>query len=194
MTMLEGLATALQRHWQDATILTATNGEAGLRLFFDQDPNLIILGMQLPDQSGVDLLRQIRRVSDTPIVVQAARVDDNDQVRALGLGADEYVVKPCSFLVMIARIKALLRRAVVRPRDEVPAGALTRRQQEIVGLVTEGLTNQEIADRLGLKRSTIANHVDQIMQRLDMTRRIQLAIWAARQGPAHRTPAPADRH
>ena len=68
-----------------------------------------------------------------------------------------------------------------RPRDEVPAEALTRRQQEIVVLITEGLTDQEIADRLGLERGTIAHHVDQIMRRLGMTRRIPVAIWAARQ-------------
>ena len=116
-TVLEGLATALQLHWQDATVLTATDGEAGLRLFFDHDPDLIILGVQLPDQSGFDLLRQIRRVSDTPILMQAARANDNDHVRALNLGADDYVVKPCSFLVLIARIKALLRRAELLPPE-----------------------------------------------------------------------------
>jgi two-component system KDP operon response regulator KdpE len=116
----EGVATALQLQWHDATILTATAGEAGLRTFFDHDPDVVLLEVDLPDLSGIDVLRQIRRVSDVPILMHSARVDDIDQVRALELGADEYVTKPCSYLVLIARIKAALRRAELLP----PARAL----------------------------------------------------------------------
>jgi two-component system KDP operon response regulator KdpE len=116
----EGVATALQLQWHDAEILTATAGEAGLRTFFDHDPDVVLLEIDLPDLSGIDVLRQIRRVSDVPILVCSARTDDIDQVRALELGADEYVTKPCSYLVLIARIKAALRRAELLP----PARAL----------------------------------------------------------------------
>jgi two-component system KDP operon response regulator KdpE len=116
----EGVATALQLQWHDATILTASAGEAGLRMFFDHDPEAVLLEIDLPDLSGIDVLRQIRRVSDVPILMYSARTDDIDQVRALELGADEYVIKPCSYLVLIARIKAALRRAELLP----PARAL----------------------------------------------------------------------
>ena len=119
-TISEGVATALQLQWHDATILTATTGEAGLRTFFDHDPDVVLLEIDLSDLSGIDVLRQIRRVSDVPILMYSARTDDIDQVRALELGADEYVTKPCSYLVLIARIKAALRRAELLP----PARAL----------------------------------------------------------------------
>ena len=75
-TVSEGVATALQLQWHDATILTATAGEAGLRLFFDHDPDVVLLEVDLPDLSGIDVLRQIRRVSDVPILMYSARTDD----------------------------------------------------------------------------------------------------------------------
>jgi two-component system KDP operon response regulator KdpE len=111
----EGVATALQLQWHDATILTATDGAAGLRQFFDHDPDVVLLEIGLPDMSGIDVLRQIRRVSDVPILIYSVRTDEIVQVRALEVGADEYVTKPCSFLVLIARIKAVLRRAELLP-------------------------------------------------------------------------------
>ena len=116
----EGVATALQLQWHDATILSATDGEAGLRVFFDHDPDVVLLEVDLPDMSGIDVLRQIRRISDVPILMYSARTDEIEQVRALELGADEYVTKPCGYLVLIARIKAALRRAELLP----PARAL----------------------------------------------------------------------
>jgi len=119
-TVSEGVATALQLQWHDATVLTATAGETGLRTFFDHDPDIVLLEVELPDLSGIDVLRQIRRVSDVPILMYSARTEEIDQVRALELGADEYVTKPCGYLVLIARIKAALRRAELLP----PARAL----------------------------------------------------------------------
>ena len=69
-----------------------------------------------------------------------------------------------------------------RPCDDVLAEALTCRQQAIVVLITAGLTNQEIADRLSLERSLIAQCVDQIVRRLGLTPRGQVALWAVCQG------------
>jgi DNA-binding response OmpR family regulator len=119
-TVPEGVAAALQLQWHDATILMGTTGQAGLRQFFDHDPDVVLLEIDLPDLSGIDVLRQIRRVSDVPILMYSARTDDVSQLRALELGADEYVTKPSSYLVLIARIKAVLRRADLLP----PARAL----------------------------------------------------------------------
>ena len=117
VAVLDGLTTALQFHWHDVAVLAATDGEAGLRQFFEHDPDVVILEMELPDLSGLDVLRQIRRVSDVPILILSSRTDDSDQIRALDRGADEYITKPCSFLVTIARVKAVLRRAELLPPD-----------------------------------------------------------------------------
>jgi DNA-binding NarL/FixJ family response regulator len=65
-------------------------------------------------------------------------------------------------------------------RDDIPASALTERQREVAALVAEGLTNQDIADRLCLERHTVSDHVAQILWRLGATDRLQVAIWATR--------------
>lgn len=114
-SVLDGLTTALQFHWHDVVVLTATQGAAGLSLFFERDPEVVLLELALPDMSGLDVLRQIRRVSDVPLLVHSTRTEDTDQVRALELGADEYVTKPCGYLVLIARINAVLRRTELMP-------------------------------------------------------------------------------
>ena len=64
--------------------------------------------------------------------------------------------------------------------DDIPTSALTERQQEVAALIAEGSTNQEIANRLGLERHTVSDHVAQILWRLGATDRIQVAIWAMR--------------
>lgn len=119
-SVMDGLTTALRFHWHDVAVLTARTAAAGLRQFFDHDPDVVLLELALSDMSGLDVLRQIRRVSDVPVLVHSTKADDTDQIRALELGADEYVTKPCGYLVLIARINAVLRRAQLLP----PARAL----------------------------------------------------------------------
>jgi two-component system KDP operon response regulator KdpE len=116
-SMLDGMTVALQFQWHDAEVLAAARGDTGLRLFFDHDPDVVMLEVCLPDLSGFDIVRQIRRVSDVPILVVTTRTDETDQVRGLELGADEYITKPCGFLALIARIKAVLRRAELLPPE-----------------------------------------------------------------------------
>jgi two-component system KDP operon response regulator KdpE len=118
--ILNGISVALHLQWQDAIVLTTRGGEDGLHVFLDQDPDVVLLDVALRDMSGFDVLHQIRRVSDTPVLIVTTYADEADQVRGLELGADEYIVKPCGFLALIARIKAVLRRTELLP----PARAL----------------------------------------------------------------------
>jgi len=118
--IVESITAAVQLQWHDAEVLTASTGEQGLQIFFEHDPDIVLLEIALPDMSGFDVLRQIRRVADVPVLVLSARADEVDQVRGLELGADEYVTKPCGYLALIARIRAVLRRAELLP----PARAL----------------------------------------------------------------------
>lgn len=76
----------------------------------DSAPDIVILDLGLPDLDGTDLLRMLRAVSDVPVIVATARDDEDEIVRVLDLGADEYVVKPFSGRELEARVRALLRR------------------------------------------------------------------------------------
>jgi DNA-binding response OmpR family regulator len=125
---VDALTVGLQLQWQDCEIVTAAGGDAGEQAFFDHLPDVVVLEVALPDRSGYDVLRAIRRVSDTPVLILSVRGDETDQVKGLELGADDYVVKPASLLVLLARIKAALRRAELPPpvnaRPDFVAGDL----------------------------------------------------------------------
>jgi DNA-binding response OmpR family regulator len=111
----EALEIGLQLQWEDASVLSAADGESGLDLFFREEPDIVLLDVTMPRVTGFEVLKEIRRVSDTPVIMLTARGDDVDQVRGLELGADDYVSKPFSHLALMARIKAALRRAEMPP-------------------------------------------------------------------------------
>ncbi len=91
------------------SVREAENGEAGLREFADFKPDVLLLDLMLPDASGVDICREIRRGSQTPIVVLSARGDERTKIQALDEGADDYLTKPFGMGELMARIRVALR-------------------------------------------------------------------------------------
>jgi DNA-binding response OmpR family regulator len=92
-------------------VSSATEGETGLALTAARTPALVILDLGLPDMSGESVLREIRRRSRMPVIVLSAKGDTEERVTGLSLGADDYLAKPYSARELVARVKALLRRA-----------------------------------------------------------------------------------
>src|SRR5919201_1667539 len=111
----EALEVGIQLQFEDATVLTAADGEAGLEAFFEDEPDLVLLDVAMPHKTGYEVLKEIREVSDVPVIMLTARTEDVDQVRGLELGADDYVSKPFSHLTLMARIRAVMRRAELPP-------------------------------------------------------------------------------
>jgi DNA-binding response OmpR family regulator len=111
----DALTIGIQMQWEAAQVLSAADGEAGLEVFFRDEPDVVLLDVAMPRMNGFEVLKEIRRVSDTPVIMLTARREDVDQVRGLELGADDYVPKPFSHLALMARIKAVLRRAEMPP-------------------------------------------------------------------------------
>jgi len=92
-------------------VIEAQRGDKGLTLWQQQQPDLVILDLNLPGMDGLDVARHIRQKGDTPILMLTARVEEIDQIVGLEVGADDYVTKPFSPKVVVARVRALLRRA-----------------------------------------------------------------------------------
>lgn len=97
------------------SVLTAYRGDTGLSTWEHKRPDLVILDLNLPGLDGLDVAREIRRKAATPILMLTARVEETDQLIGLELGADDYVTKPFSPRVVVARVRALLRRATTEP-------------------------------------------------------------------------------
>ena len=96
----------------------ATNGEEALTRIAETPPDLVLLDWMLPVVSGIEVCRQIRRrpaTRDLPVIMVTARTEDQDAVRALNTGADDYITKPFSLEALLARMRALLRRSSTVP-------------------------------------------------------------------------------
>lgn len=108
------------------SVVTASNGLDAVRLARTERPDLIVLDLGLPGRDGLDVTRDLRRESSVPIVMLTARTDEVDKLVGLELGADDYVTKPFSARELVARVRAVLRRAqaAATPADLVRAGAI----------------------------------------------------------------------
>jgi two-component system KDP operon response regulator KdpE len=99
-------------------VITAMNGRAALEAVDRDSPDLVLLDLGLPDLDGVVVCSQIRESHSTPIVVLSARGAENDKVRALDAGADDYVTKPFGTEELLARVRVALRRVDTAPASE----------------------------------------------------------------------------
>ncbi len=95
-------------------VVEAASGADGIDMAAAEQPDLVVLDLGLPDLSGADVCREIRRWGAMPILVLSARHGEQDKIELLTLGADDYVTKPFSTLELVARVRALLRRAAAQ--------------------------------------------------------------------------------
>ncbi len=121
-SIAEPLARGLEREGFQV-VRVATGGEA-LRA---AEPDVVLLDLRLPDMDGFDVCRELRARSRVPVIMVTAKGEELDRVLGLELGADDYIVKPFGFRELVARIRAVTRRASARPDDRGPllAGALS---------------------------------------------------------------------
>jgi two-component system, OmpR family, KDP operon response regulator KdpE len=96
-------------------IYTATSGREGLQQFYAQRPDLVILDVMMPDMDGWEICRIIRQLSDVPIIMLTIQSDDKQIIRGLDSGADDYITKPFNAKVVLARVRAALRRTYQAP-------------------------------------------------------------------------------
>ncbi len=104
--------------------LKAGDGPSALRIFAAEAPDLLILDINMPGLSGFQVCEEVRRTSRVPVMMLTVRGEEEDLVRALELGADDYLNKPFSPRTLLARVKALLRRARLEVASPVSAGRL----------------------------------------------------------------------
>jgi two-component system OmpR family response regulator len=140
-----------------ATVEAAT-GRATLACFAETKPDLIVLDIMMPDLDGLDVCREIRRGSATPILFLSSRDEEVDRVLGLELGADDYLAKPFSPRELVARVKAVLRRGA--PPSVLPEGTLRygklRLEPDFAQAFWDGRLVSLTATELGILRTLMA--------------------------------------
>jgi len=151
----------------------AYDGEQALRAWEEKQPDLIVLDLMLPKLSGIDVTKEIRKKSNTPIIMLTAKAAESDRIVGLELGADDYIVKPFSPRELVARVRAVLRRieGMGSEAEHIITGelkiSLKTREVRIKGNEI-GLTSTEF-DLLAF----LAQHAGQVFTRLQLLHEVQ---------------------
>lgn len=121
------IGVAIQIRWPDVQIVTTHLGERGVDMVETDKPDIVILDLGLPDISGYEVLKRLRLFSVVPVLILTVRSDEDDIVKGLEYGADDYMVKPFRRLELLSRVQALLRRYASFQDTEEPlvCGQLT---------------------------------------------------------------------
>lgn len=123
--LVEVVSLCFEMRWPQSTVLSAATAEDGVRIARAQDPDVIILDIGLPDRDGFQVCREIRAFSDIPIIILTVRSDDQDIVKGLEWGADDYITKPFSYIQFLARIQAVVRRSKALPLSQAEQPLVT---------------------------------------------------------------------
>ena len=117
-------------------VLEAEDGEQACDIFFsDKDIALVILDVMMPKMDGWQVVREIRQYSKIPIIMLTAKADERDELLGFDLGVDEYITKPFSPKILVARVEAILRRTNAASNDTLEIGGITLdRQAHIVSI------------------------------------------------------------
>ncbi len=177
----------------------AGDGEQALRVVAATRPDVLLLDLLMPRLDGHGVLAALGDLPHQPaVVVLTSITDDEHLVRALHAGATSYLLKTASADDVVAAIHAAaadtaslsrdllarLTRSLQKPPAPDPLRALSPREREVLGLVTRGYSNRQIARELGIGDETVKTHVSSVLAKLGVQDRIQAAIFALRHDAA----------
>jgi DNA-binding NarL/FixJ family response regulator len=164
-------------------VIEAETGDDALAVARQLVPSLVILEVPLGSLSGYEVCRTLREEIGTelPIMfVSGARTESYDRVAGLLLGADDYLVKPYAPDELLARARRLVRQS--RPAVARSASGLTPRELEVLELLSDGRSPQEISAGLFISTKTVSTHIEHIFTKLGVSSRVQAVAIAYRDG------------
>ena len=177
------LSANLEREGYDVTV--AATGVDGLALAKRDEPDLIILDLMLPAMNGFTVLQRLRDEGrEAPVLIMTALSTEEEKLRGFGLGADDYVVKPCGLLEILARVRALLKRATAgsaAPKSEVRVADLSI--DFGARLVRRGDTEIALRPKEFDLLAALVRHRGRVVSRADLLRE----VWGYAAGTESRT-------
>ncbi|MFM7145981.1 MAG: response regulator transcription factor [Actinomycetales bacterium] len=138
-----------------------------------EDPNVVVLDLGLPDGDGLDVLKEIRRFSDVPVIILTARGEETDRIVGLELGSDDYMVKPFSVRELAARIRAISRRRRAEPASETDRIVVDRVRHSVT---VDGNPVDLTAKEFDLL-SVLAEEPGRVISRQELFSRVWDPVW-----------------
>ncbi len=201
----EGLRFLLMTEPDMQLVGEAQDGEAAVRMFAQLQPDVTLLDLMMPRKDGVSAIGEIRQAHpQARILVLTSFADDEQVFPAVKAGALGYLLKDASPAELLRAIREVHRgesylqptiarrilRELSRPQEpqEPESEPLSDRELEVLDLLAEGLSNQDIARRLVISERTVRNHVGNILAKLHLANRTQAALYAVRRAQAHGRP------
>lgn len=193
-----GLKSLLARYPEFEVVAEAGNAQEALERTLYFEPDVVVMDIRLPGKSGIEATQEIlSHRPDTKVIVLTSYADDEILFDAIAAGAAGYVLKQIGSddlvraLMTVGRGESLLDPAVTRKvfqqvrtsarqAEDAYLAALTEQELTILGLVTDGLTNKEIARRVYLSEKTVRNYVSSILSKLSVSSRAEAAVYAVR--------------
>ena len=204
--MREGTAALLEAHEQIEVVALAGNGREAIELAITTRPDVVLLDLNMPEIGGIDACAVLRnRVPEAHVLVLTVSEQEEDLYAALRVGAAGYLLKdmPPSELIaavletgrgeptiaprMAARMLTDLVLADERSGPDGRRTTLSKRESEVLGLLSRGATNREIAAELGISQPTVKTHVRHVLEKLHLRNRAEAAAYAARNSHAYQS-------
>ncbi len=198
--MRNGVASLLRAHGHEV-VAEANDGREAFGLVDGSSPDLILMDIQMPGMGGLEATRLIKaQHPDTKIVMLTVSDDENDLFEAVKSGAHGYLLKDLEAPQFFEALDAIDRGEAIIPTrlagnlltefrsksqeaDKAePGDSLSPREREVLDLVSQGLTNKEVAGRLYISGNTVKYHMKNILDKLHLQNRSQVIAWAARRG------------
>ena len=197
----EGIKQLLELNDSISVVGMASDGDECISVLESKKPDLLLLDINMPGKNGLEIIKEIKKLNfNVKIILLTVHNEVDYLLKAVEIGADGYVLKDSGSAELVNAIEIVMSgesyiqpdmipmlnsKMIAKNSDKEKMKNLTKRELEVLVLVSEGMFNKEIADKLSISERTVKNHISSIFKKIDVADRTQAAVFAIRNNLIH---------